>query len=193
MRLLFSFPLLLTCLFSTAQTMVYNLEPGRLTQQIGSDSALLKSIADGRHLRVNGTLAKEDVHYIAALARQHHIKHLDLSKTQFREIGFGLFENCDSLCSIALPATVRTIAKNAFKDCIRLEAFCCPKSLTSIGSCAFYGCKSLQLIEINNKLSWIGKDAFAGCRVQKTKLKGKNKDFFTENSHLFTKNKVLIY
>lgn len=193
MRLLFSFLLLLTSLFSTAQTLVYNREPGRLTQQISTDSALLKNIADGRRLQVKGPLAKEDVHYIAGLAKQYHIKHLDLSKTQFREIGFGLFENCDSLCSIILPATVRTIAKNAFKDCTRLEAFCCPKSLTSIGSCAFYGCNNLQLLEINNKLGWIGKDAFVGCRVQKTKLKGKNKDFFIENNHLYTKNKVLVY
>ncbi|GEM_PF-3608782 len=181
------------CSYSSAQVKIQNNEPGFLQRQLEQDSCFFKKIQGQSDWQIKGYLAKEDIHYIAALARQYKLKRIDLSKTQFREIGFGLFENCDSLHCIMLPPTVRTIAKNAFKNCGSLSEIELPKSLTSIGSDAFLDCKSLKKVTINKNLSWIGTNAFSGCPIKWTKIKGKNNDFFVKDNHLYAKNRNRIY
>lgn len=193
MKLLLSSFFLLLCCTLHSQVSINTIEPGVLEQLIGNDSILCNKIKAQKNIKVIGNLAKEDIHFIAAITKKYNLEQVDLSKTVFREIGFGLFEKCDSLKSIVLPNTVKTIAKNAFKDCSSLSDINLPKNLTSIGSEAFYNCTNLKRLIIFKNLSWIGTNAFFGCTITSTKIKGKNKDFFVEDNHLYSKNRSKIY
>lgn len=182
MRIFLSIFSILLCCYANAQVVVYNTEPGLLEKNFNQDSSLLLNKA----LHIKGVLAKEDIHFVAAIAKKHNIKQLDLSKSSFREIGFGLFEGCDSLQLIKLPPTLKTIAKNAFKNCGMLSEIEFSKQLTSIGSDAFYNCGALRKVTINKNLSWIGKNAFYGCPITSLKIKG-NKYFLVKDNHLYDK------
>lgn len=133
------------------------------------------------HLEIKGTLSKDDVHYLAEFTKKNNITHLNLSKARFREIGMGLFSNCDKLAYIKLPGNLHTIAKQAFKNCSSLESIHLPKSVTSVGTEAFWGCTRLEKLSYHKKLSWIGQDAFGHCPL-KTIKKHRNKNVTTPPS-----------
>ena len=59
----------------------------------------------------------------------------------------GAFENCRSLTSISLPASVTKIRENAFKDCTSLKYIHLSDSITSISEKAFIGCHSIEYNE----------------------------------------------
>ena len=96
------------------------------------------------------------------------------------------FSYCDSLTSITLPKTLRTIKSlafhesgalktvdiaaglthidtNAFSDCLSIESITLPDTLLEIGSFAFANCVSLKNIDIPEGTTAIGEFAFAKC------------------------------
>jgi len=75
------------------------------------------------------------------------------------------FYNCDSLTSIMIPDSVKTIGSNAFHSCSALKTvtFGENSQLTSIGSWAFRYCESLTSIEIPKSVTTIGNYAFYSC------------------------------
>ena len=98
------------------------------------------------------------------------------------------FSYCDSLTSITLPKTLRTIKSlafyesnalktidianglthidsNAFSDCLSIESVTLPDTLLEIGGLAFSGCVSLKTIDIPEGTTTLGEFAFAKCTL----------------------------
>jgi len=75
------------------------------------------------------------------------------------------FLSCESLVSVSIPDTVKTICSEAFRDCINLKSlvFAENSQLASIGDCAFTGCTNLSNISIPSGVKSIGKAAFSSC------------------------------
>lgn len=63
-------------------------------------------------------------------------------------IGSHTFENCTSMTSIELPATVSSIGYSAFSNCMNLTVIGIPSSITAISSYAFNGWTSAQTITL---------------------------------------------
>lgn len=83
-------------------------------------------------------------------------------------IGYGCFQRCSRLKSVAIPKTVISIegavGGGAFEDCISLETIVLPPRLVNIGYRAFKGCCKLKTkFEFNNDID-LGSEAFYGCR-----------------------------
>lgn len=86
------------------------------------------------------------------------------------------FNNCTSLKSISIPASVTEIKENAFRGCHALESVTFNQfernpgtgiikeyKLTTIGANSFDSCSSLKFIEIPETVTTIGMYAFDGC------------------------------
>lgn len=75
------------------------------------------------------------------------------------------YDSFESVKTIKIPSTVKTIGANAFKSCYKAESIEIPTSVTSIGDYAFAGCASLLSVSIpasGDNLT-IGDGAFIGC------------------------------
>lgn len=80
-----------------------------------------------------------------------------------RVIGYGAFENNDSIKKVVLPSRLETIEYNAFTECDNLLEIDIPDSVTYIGSAAFANCKSLCDVSIGKGVEELGSGIFAGC------------------------------
>ena len=85
-------------------------------------------------------------------------------------IADNAFLNVKDIKSVTIPATVKTIGKNAFKGCSNLEKVIISKNavLKTIGNSAFEGCSKLKKITITAKVKKIGARAFYNCKSLKT-------------------------
>lgn len=88
--------------------------------------------------------------------------------------GTGVFEDCDNLKSVNVPASVKYIGRCAFYDCIALKSFSCD-NVEIIYPEAFYNCESLKSINLGTKLKEIrwssqgnADGAFEGCDALET-------------------------
>ena len=79
-------------------------------------------------------------------------------------IGYGAFNDCNSLTSVVIPNSVILIEEDAFFYCSGLTSIEIPNSVTFIGSWAFCGCSSLSSIVIPNSVTDIENGAFSGCK-----------------------------
>ena len=68
--------------------------------------------------------------------------------------GTGVFEDCDNLKSVIVPASVKYIGRCAFYDCIALESFSCD-NVEIIYPEAFYNCENLKSVNLGTKLKEI--------------------------------------
>ena len=73
------------------------------------------------------------------------------------------FYDCDSLTSVTIPDSVKSIGRYAFYGCTSLTSVTIPDSVTSIGDEAFYGCTGLTSVTIGDSVTSIGNYAFGGC------------------------------
>ena len=148
------------------------------------------------NLTVKGEANKEDLHFIAKIAREKGVlKEINLRKTKLSEVGMKLFQGSLSLKTILLPNSITAIGKEAFKGCVNLEKIILPSELTSIGSWAFSGCMEMKEIEIGKKVSWIGEGAFFHCnKLLKFKVSSKNTEYYnTKNGDLYSSAGKLIH
>ena len=84
------------------------------------------------------------------------------------EIGSGVFWECVSLKSVAIPKGVTMIDVFAFSGCKSLKSVVIPKGVIEIGACAFSGCESLESITIPEGVTQIGTKAFKDCASLET-------------------------
>ncbi|MDO5343196.1 MAG: leucine-rich repeat protein, partial [Bacteroidia bacterium] len=68
--------------------------------------------------------------------------------------GTGVFEDCDNLKSVIVPASVKYIGRCAFYDCIALESFSCD-NVEIIYPEAFCYCRNLKSVNLGTKLTEI--------------------------------------
>ncbi len=80
-----------------------------------------------------------------------------------KSIGDEAFSCCESLQSITIPNSVMSIGAKTFSSCYSLQSVTIPNSVTSIGDNAFDQCKALQNVTIPNSVTSIGDYAFIGC------------------------------
>jgi hypothetical protein len=80
-------------------------------------------------------------------------------------ISGGAFDECSTLTSIVIPASVTNIGEYAFYDCVNLLTVTIAdgSQLTTIGEGAFDYCENLQSINIPNSVTSIGEEAFYKC------------------------------
>lgn len=78
-------------------------------------------------------------------------------------IGDSAFSYLDSLVSITIPNTVKTIGEDAFNNCNKLVTVNLPEGLQVICGDAFYSCDALSQITIPSTVTKIGNAAFAAC------------------------------
>ncbi len=78
-------------------------------------------------------------------------------------IGDNAFQNCTTLTSVKLPASVTSIGDFAFMYCTRLTNIQIPSSVTRIGYRVFWDCTSLTSIEIPAGVTSIDYYAFENC------------------------------
>ena len=75
-------------------------------------------------------------------------------------IGYGAFEDCKALTSVAMPS-VTSIERISFSGCSNLTSVSMP-SVTSIEYEAFYDCSNLTSVSMSS-VKWINYRAFLGC------------------------------
>ncbi len=79
-------------------------------------------------------------------------------------IGAEVFKGQNSITSIELPSTLKTISNGAFYSCHSITSMTIPNSVSSIGDQAFSFCKKLTSITIPDNVTVIGKHVFYGCQ-----------------------------
>lgn len=75
----------------------------------------------------------------------------------------GVLEDCTSLTSVSLPASVTKIPSHMFDGCTSLTSVTALSEIESIGDGAFRNCSSLTGIDFPGTLTSIGSSAFQGC------------------------------
>ena len=75
----------------------------------------------------------------------------------------GTFQNCSSLKTVVLPASLSSIPESCFDGCSVLTNITLPIAITSIPNHCFNCCTSLSTIVIPNNVTAIGLGAFSGC------------------------------
>lgn len=83
--------------------------------------------------------------------------------TGLTAIDEGAFYSQQSLQSITLPASIKTIGKYAFYYCWNLKAINVPNSVETIGDGAFSSCKNAESLVLGRSVKTIGDAAFRGC------------------------------
>lgn len=83
--------------------------------------------------------------------------------TTTKSIEQNAFSGCTSLTECVIPQSVTIMRENAFKDCVKLASIALPNSLKEISKCAFAGCKSLTSVTFPSQLEKIGAEAFENC------------------------------
>lgn len=77
--------------------------------------------------------------------------------------GHNAFAGCQSLTSVTLPDSIKSIGSGAFYGCTSLKGINIPASVTEIGGEAFAYCEALESITIPDSVTTIGMGAFTYC------------------------------
>lgn len=85
-----------------------------------------------------------------------------------RTICRNAFDSCSKLTSIVIPNTVETLDVACFADCKELQSVTLGSTLTEIPQGTFSGCRKLASISIPNNIKSIGDGAFFACILLET-------------------------
>ena len=109
------------------------------------------------------------------------------------EIGYSVFEDCSSLTSIQLPASVNEIGSFAFSGCSKLISIKLPVSLNRIDGYVFEGCRSLTSIELPGGVNEIESGAFEDCiNLKEINVDGNNINYESKDGILYDKNQTKL-
>ena len=141
---------------STKSQLIITVEtPGKLSQLLAAYP--LYAITK---LTIIGNLNDKD---IAALKNLPNLSILDMENANLEVLPAEAFKEKESLTSVKLPKTLKTIGDSAFKNCSGLTSVTIPDSVTTIGKSVFSGCSGLTSITIPNSVTSIGDWAFSSC------------------------------
>lgn len=119
----------------------------------------------GSMLYAGGDIAiKEGTISIAggALSGQNSLNSVALPNS-LKTIGSNAFSACDNLTEIVIPNSVTNIGDDAFAYCKSLHSINIPESVTEIGNFAFRRCENIESIIFSEGVRTIGQYAFDGC------------------------------
>ena len=83
--------------------------------------------------------------------------------TTATEINDYAFCNMDTIESVVLSDSVKSIGSQAFRGCSSLKSVTIPDSVTSIKLGAFYSCKSLQSVVVPEGITTLEQQTFSEC------------------------------
>lgn len=78
-------------------------------------------------------------------------------------VGKRAFFRNDTITSVRIPKTIRTIGKSAFEGCKSLGKITFAIGLRTIGQEAFYECASLTSVKLPDTVTELEKSAFCWC------------------------------
>ena len=105
------------------------------------------------------------------------------------EISDTAFYFADTMETIIIPDSVKTIGNEAFYRCENLKSINIPNSVKTIGKSAFNGCSGLTSIIIPNTVTTINESTFESCYKLKSVSLGSN--VRTIKDYAFNNNTVL--
>lgn len=85
-----------------------------------------------------------------------------------KTIGYGEFAGCNNLVNINIPNSVSSIDKFTFTSCKSLKSIKLPDTIKQIGCFAFEDCSQLTSIYLPENITTIEVGAFDGCSSLKT-------------------------
>lgn len=95
------------------------------------------------------------------------LESITLSST-VKTISSKAFYECKKLETVNLNEGLITIEHDAFKNCQSIKEISFPSTVTTIGAAAFTGCTALTKIEFGNNVTEIGERAFYYCSSLQT-------------------------
>ena len=98
------------------------------------------------------------------------------------EIGRYAFKSSNSVSSISLPKTLKTIGDAAFQYCATLKSITLPASLENIGAHSFSNCTGLTKIVIPDSVEVIEYSAFDHCSSLSSIVIGKSVTLIKESA-----------
>ncbi len=110
-------------------------------------------------------------------------------------IGIGAFSNCSSLADVTFAegATIQKIGSNSFQHCTGLKEITIPNSVTSIEYEAFNDCQNLKAIHIPAKTTSINQGAFSLCgNLTKFDVDDNNQQYSCVDGMLTSKDKKTL-
>ena len=92
--------------------------------------------------------------------------HIKRNDTTYMVTGIGrfAFSNCDTITSITIPNTIKSIGTGAFDGCAALQSISIPNGVAKIDPCTFMRCSSLTSISMPESVEFIGILAFMDCK-----------------------------
>lgn len=78
-------------------------------------------------------------------------------------LGEHAFQQCTSLTTIYLSASMETIKSYAFYGCINIQEIVVPQGVKIVSDYAFAECYELTTIKIPSSVTYIGRGALYGC------------------------------
>jgi hypothetical protein len=80
-----------------------------------------------------------------------------------------MFENCDALTEIVLPAGIKTVGRFAFAESAALAKFTFNEGVETLGNSLFLNCEGLMEVKFSSTMTEITEGMFSGCKkLQKT-------------------------
>lgn len=162
----------------TQQITINVAEAGTLSAKIGTNKMYKIT-----NLKLAGFLNGEDFAFIRKISGDGcHLETLDMSEAQIvdggsyktyhtcskDEIGDYMFQYCNSLKTIIVPTSVKTIQMYAFQGCTNLTSFVVPDGVTMLELETFCGCTNLESVSIPSSVVEIGMDVFHKCTSLKS-------------------------
>lgn len=109
-----------------------------------------------------------------------------------KSIGWTAFFDCDQLNSVTLAEGLEIIEEYAFSQCRNLSSIDIPESVTSIGEEAFANCDLLSSITVPKGVESIGPCAFSGSRYVEINVDSENSHYASVDGCLCNKEKTKI-
>ena len=98
-----------------------------------------------------------------AFSRCQTLKTVSISSS-VKSISKGAFYDCPALTTVNIPNSITSIGENAFSECTQLTSAVIPNSVTSLGESAFHNCRGMTTLTIGNSVPSIGATTFYGCK-----------------------------
>lgn len=148
---------------------VQNISPGAFKNSGLTEVILKEGVMSLSNNSFNGCLLLKKVTFPTTMKTIGGFSNTGIKEIAFAEgatpeaISDYAFLNCDSLSTITLPNSIKSLGTGAFYDCDTLKTVKLPTGITKIAKQAFYHCGFLQSITIPQNVTEIGAEAFAAC------------------------------
>lgn len=98
------------------------------------------------------------------------------------------FVGCESLTTVSIPGSVKTIGEGAFASCTAITSLTFEEGVTTIKIQAFYALENLKSIALPKSITRIEPNAFGSCNsLEKLNINNQNLMYFSVNNCIVEK------